>query len=213
MNGILQLMILYAGIFIVAETLHRRGWPAAKTRKFVHIGSGIVSCLLPLVVSQLIAIGIGLIFSLFLFWTQRKRVLGSIHNVQDNNVGAILFPLGLIPCAIWFWDNSLVFQSSALILGISDGFACIWGRRYGKRGYNVTGYKTLEGSGVFFITTVIILLVVMSFSGMVMSLSKVCLILGGALVLTAVEGALGRGWDNLFIPVTAAIITRIILGG
>lgn len=213
MSGILLLVTLFVGIFVVAEILHQRGWPAAKTRKFVHISAGIISCLLPIAVNQMTAIGIGLIFSLFLLWTQRTHVLESIHNVQDNNVGAVLFPLGLIPCAIWFWDNSLVFQSSALILGVSDGLACIFGRRYGKRGYNITGYKTLEGSIVFFITTGIILLVIMSFFGTALSPTKVYFIFGGSLVLTVIEGALGRGWDNLFIPISAAIITRTILAG
>lgn len=211
MNGILLLIILFSGVFVVAEILHQRGCPAVKTRKFVHISSGIVSCLLPIVVSQLTAIVIGLVFSLFLLWTKRARVLESIHNIQHNDVGAILFPLGLIPCAIWFWDKGLVFQSSALILGFSDGFACIFGRRYGKRGYNVTGYKTLEGSFVFFVTTMMILVAVVVFSGMTMSLAKVCVILLGSLVLTAVEGALGHGWDNLFIPISAAIVTRMVL--
>lgn len=213
MNGIMLLIILFSGVFVIAEVLYQRGWAAAKTRKFVHITAGIVSCLLPIAVSQMTAISIGIVFSLFLFWAQRARVLESIHNVQDNNVGAIFFPLGLIPCVIWFWDNSLVFQSSALILGLSDGFACILGRRYGKRGYNITGYKTLEGSTSFFITTVMVLMVVTFLSGTVLSPVKVCMILGGSLALTLIEGALGRGWDNLFIPISAAIITRIILAG
>ncbi len=213
MNGILLIATIFVGIFVVAEVLHRRGCVATKTRKFVHIGSGIASCLLPVVVSQPVAIGIGFVFSIFLLWTKRARTLDSIHNVQNNDVGAVLFPLGLIPCAIWFWDNGLVFQSAALILGFSDGFACVFGRRYGKKGYSITGYKTLEGSAVFFLTTMIILLVVTAFSGTAISPGKACFISFGALALTVVEGVLGRGWDNLFIPVAAAIVTRMILIG
>ncbi len=211
--GIFLLVVLFSGVFIIAEALHKRGCPAAKTRKFVHISAGILSCFLPILVSQSVAIGIGIISSLLLGWTQRARVLESIHNIQDNNVGAVLFSLGLIPCAIWFWDQSHVFQSAALILGLSDGFACIFGRLYGKRGYSVTGYKTLEGSFAFFCTTVLILLAVVVFSGTGISLAKVCMMLVGALAVTAVEGCLGRGWDNLFIPVAAAVVTRMVLLG
>lgn len=213
MTGIPLLIILFSSVFVIAEVLHQRGCAAAKTRKFVHLSAGIVSCLLPVVVSRPTAIGVGLFFSLFLLWTKWARVLESIHNVQDNNVGAILFPIGLIPCAIWFWDNGFVFQSSALILGFSDGFACVFGRRYGKRGYSVSGYKTLEGSLVFFITTMMVLLFVAFFFGTAMTPAKACVIFGGSLALTVVEGALGRGWDNLFIPVSAAIVTRMVLSG
>ena len=141
MTGLAALLLSYVGVFIIAEVAHKIGCAAIITRKFVHIGAGIVSCFIPVLVSQNIAIVIGLIFSIFLFWTKRKGILDSIHRIENNDVGAMLFQLGLIPCVLISWNDTLVFSSSALILGFSDGCACIFGRLYGKRGYNVTGYK------------------------------------------------------------------------
>lgn len=213
MTGLIILLLSYVGVFIIAEVLHRIGCAATITRKFVHIGAGIVSCFIPALVSQHTAIIIGFIFSIFLFWTKRKGILDSIHRIENNDVGAILFPLGLIPCALMFWNDNLIFASSALILGFSDGCACIFGRLYGKRGYNVTGYKTLEGSLAFFVVTVLIFLSIIFFSHETMTLAKTFLIILGSLVVTVVEGMIGKGWDNLFIPISAALVTRLILAG
>lgn len=213
MTGLAVLLFLYVGVFVIAEVVHRMGCAAIVTRKFVHIGAGIVSCFIPVLVSQYMAIVIGLIFSIFLFWTKRKGILDSIHRIENNDVGAMLFPLGLIPCALIFWNDILVFSSSALILGFSDGCACIFGRRYGKRGYSVTGYKTLEGSLAFFGVTVLIFILAIFFSHETMSLNKAFLIILGSLAVTVVEGMIGRGWDNLFIPISAALVIKLILAG
>lgn len=211
MTGLLVLLFLYVSVFVIAEIVHKIGCAATITRKFVHIGAGIVSCFLPVLVSQQTAVIVGLIFSIFLLWTKQKGIFDSVHRIKDNDVGAMFFPLGLIPCALIFWNDILVFSSSALILGFSDGCACIFGRRYGKRGYNVTGYKTLEGSLAFFGVTLAILLLATFFSRETVNLINISLIILGSIAVTVVEGMLGRGWDNLFIPIFAGLVTRLIL--
>ena len=213
MTGLAVLLFLYVGVFVIAEVVHKIGCAAIITRKFVHIGAGIVSCFIPVLVSQHTAVAIGCIFSFFLFWTKRKGILDSIHRIENNDVGAILFPLGLIPCALIFWNDNLIFASSALILGFSDGCACIFGRLYGNRGYNVTGYKTLEGSLAFFIVTALIFLAAVFFSHETMTLTKAFFIILGSIAVTVVEGIIGRGWDNLFIPISAGLVARLILAG
>jgi len=213
MIGLIVLLFLYVSLFVIAEVVHKIGFAATTTRKFVHIGAGIVSCFLPVLTSQHMAIFLGLFFSILLFWTKRKGILDSIHRIENNDVGAVLFPLGLIPCALIFWNDILVFSSSALILGFSDGSACIFGRLYGKRGYSLTGYKTLEGSLAFFGATAIIFLLAIFFSHEAINLTKALLIIVGSLVVTIIEGMIGKGWDNLFIPVSAALVARLILAG
>jgi hypothetical protein len=45
------------------------------------------------------------------------------------------------------------------------------------------------------------------------NLTKALLIIVGSLVVTVIEGMIGKGWDNLFIPVSAALVARLILSG
>ncbi len=211
MIGLIVLLFLYAVVFGVAEIARKTGCVATITRKFVHIGAGMVSCFLPFLVSWQVAVIIGIFFSFLLFWTKKKGIFDSVHKIKDNDVGAILFPLGLIPCVLVFWDNILIFSSSVLVLGFSDGWACIIGRRYGKRGYSITGYKTLEGSLTFFGVTLAIFLVAAFLSGGGVDLTGVLLVILGSFAVTVVEGLFGRGWDNLFIPICAAFAARLIL--
>lgn len=58
-------LILYLLLFIGAEALYHHGFQARVTRKIVHIGGGMISALLPLLVSLPTALVLGLFFRLF----------------------------------------------------------------------------------------------------------------------------------------------------
>jgi len=63
--GLFITLTLYAIVFILAELLYRRGVSKQVTRKIVHIGGGIVSALLPALVSLPSALVLGLFFLQF----------------------------------------------------------------------------------------------------------------------------------------------------
>lgn len=210
--GLIIILVLYASVFAAGEMLHRKGYAAKTTRKITHMGSGIVSFFLPLLVNLQTVVIIGSCFVLLLFWTAKKQFLSSVHRVENKSFGAILFPIGLTLCAIIFWNiNPLIFQGAALILGLSDGLACIFGQKFGRRGYNISGYKTLEGSLMFFLITSIILLSIIFWGKADIGLAEVFFVVLGALALSIVEGLSGRGWDNLFIPLFGGLTIYLIL--
>jgi hypothetical protein len=60
--GLFITLTLYTIVFILAELLYRRGVSKQVTRKIVHIGGGIVSALLPALVSLSSALALGLFF-------------------------------------------------------------------------------------------------------------------------------------------------------
>jgi len=211
-TGLIIILPLYTITFVIAEILYRKGYAVKTTRKIVHIGAGAVSFFLPLLVNLQIAVTIGVLFVCLLYWTEKRRLLESVHKIGNKNFGAILFPIGLIVCALIFWNiNPLIFQSSALIVGLSDGLAGVFGQKFGKREYNFTGRKTLEGSFLFFIITCGILLLTVLFYKDTIGLPKIFLIALGSLGLTIVEGLFGKGWDNLFIPIFAGLTIYLIL--
>lgn len=209
-TGLITILFLYAVVFIMAEVLYRRGYAAKETRKIVHIGAGIISFLLPCLVNLPIAISIGLFFVVLLFWTKKKQFLNSVHEI--GNEGAILFPVGLIVCALIFWNiNPFIFQGSALLVGLSDGLAGVVGQRFGKRRYSISGSKTIEGSVSFFVITLIILVSLVFCSQGNIGLWKVFFIGLGSLAITLVEGFLGNGWDNLFVPSFGGLVIYLLI--
>jgi hypothetical protein len=58
--GLFITLTLYTLVFILAELLYQRGVSKQVTRKIVHIGGGIVSALLPALVSLPSALALGL---------------------------------------------------------------------------------------------------------------------------------------------------------
>jgi phytol kinase len=203
---------LFALIFGIAEFLYKRNLSADITRKIVHIGGGIVAALLPIFLDLKTVVVIGGGFFLILLWTKRKNFLKSVHKINEGSIGALLYAPSITLTAIFFWPiNPLAFQGATLVLGLSDGIAGIVGRRYGKRKYSITGTKTVEGSVVFFLATVLILSGILLAQSSQPVLNKTVFILGGSLLLTIIEALFGKGWDNLFIPLVAGFILLFAL--
>lgn len=151
-------LLLFLLIFGSAEFFYKRKLSADITRKIVHIGGGIVAALLPVFLDLKTVIVIGGGFFLILLWSKKKNFLNSIHKINEESIGALLYAPSLTLTAVVFWPiNQLAFQGAALVLGLSDGIAGIIGRRYGKRKYSINGTKTIEGSVVFFLITALIL--------------------------------------------------------
>ena len=210
--NILIVLSLFLLIFGCAEFLYKKKISPNITRKIVHIGGGIVAALLPIFVNLETVVILGIGFFLLLTVSKRKKLLGSIHKINDESMGALLFAPSLTLTAIIFWPvNTLIFQGAALVLGLSDGIAGVVGQRYGRKKYSVSGIKTIEGSLIFFLITTLILFGVLYISGTSVALDMTLLVFGGSLLLTIVEAAFGRGWDNLFIPIVAGILLYFVL--
>ena len=205
-------LLLFLSVFILAEYAYKRKFPTFITRKIVHIGGGFVTASLPLFVDLNTVLIIAGGFFLLLVWSKQQEMLGSIHDIDEDSVGALLFAPTVALTAVFFWPiNQIIFQGAILVLGLSDGLAGLVGKKYGKRKYSVTGNKTIEGSIVFFLSTFLILLAVFFTTSANFTLQILGLIFVGSVVVTVVEGLSGKGWDNLLVPISTALVLLFIL--
>jgi dolichol kinase len=212
LTGPMIMLAAYAAVFAAAEYLRRRGWSALMTRKFGHAAGGLVSCALPLFVSRAAAITIGIGVSLLLAATARSRLLRSLH--EGGSAGVVLFPAGLALCAFFFWRaDAAVFQWSALLLGLADGAAGAAGGLWGKRSYSITGRKTAEGSVFCFAAALAVFLAFVFAQKGFIGVGDAALAAAGALAVTAVEGALGKGWDNVAVPLAGGAVLLLLKQG
>lgn len=209
--NLLVALTLFLTNFAFAELFVKFGVPPKETRRLTHVTAGLLTVLLPYLVNFTEVIILGILFTLFLALTKRQRLLRSIHEIQRKSFGAVLFPVGLLVSALLFWrKNVQLFQISALELSLADGFAGIVGERFGKHKYRVTGQKTIEGSVVFFITTLLIFVAFLGINN-AFSPEEYLPIFITSLVLTVVEGSLGGGMDNLIIPVATGLLGTLFL--
>lgn len=209
--NVLIVLILFFLVFGFAELLYKRKIDSYITRKVVHMGSSLVVVLLPLLIKLETVIVLGIGFFLLLTFSKRNKLLNSIHDLEDDSVGALLFAPSLMLTAIIFWPiNTLIFQGAALILGLSDGVAGIVGTRYGRKKYKLMGTKTVEGSISFFMVTILILCSILHING-TLAPDKILVVFGSSLFLTIIEAMFGKGWDNLFIPMISGSLLYFLI--
>jgi len=209
LSGILIMLAAYAAVFSGAEFLLRRGWAPLLTRKSAHAAGGLVSCALPVFVTQAAAVSIGAGISLLLLAAGRVKVLNSVR--AGGGTGAVLFPAGLALSGLFFWRvEGAVFQWSALLLALADPAAAVAGGLWGKRKYSLTGPKTAEGSLLFFSVSLLIFCAFLYLRQGGLTAGAVAWAGAAALAVTAVESALGRGWDNVGVPLAAGAALMLL---
>ena len=214
MMNILLVMMLYAVVFVGSEVAYRKLHVSFLfSRKFAHIGGSVISCMLPFFISNMYAVIFGIIFTLIIFVSKRNHFFKGIHDTKGVSIGEVLFPLGLALSALVVWPMSVVaYQGSCLVLGLSDGLAGYIGNMHGRRSYKVLGgTKTIEGSMIFLIFTIMIFVAYYMIYGDDISVVGLTLLALYAIGVTAVEAILSRGWDNLVIPVVAGLALILVI--
>lgn len=126
-----------------------------------------------------------------LFWLTSQTIAGYIVLI----IFYIIFDLFAVPLSLLYM--------TILAVTIGDGLAEPIGVRFGKRKYVVKAfyddrlyYRTLEGSAIVFITSLIICLF---FSSFFSALSFVLLILIFPLTITIIEAKSPHTWDTPFL--------------
>ena len=210
-TNLISIILIYSTCLIIGELFFHFGLHTFYTRKLVHILGGIATALMPLFIELEYFIILSIFLILILQWTCKQKYFKSLHLNCSKDNGVIFFPLGMIITAILFWRiDTIIFQASALILGISDPIASLGSKFKKNISYNISGKKTLAGSLLFFTSTLIILLLFTHFYG-ISSISTLTYIIIGSLVLTIIEGLLGKGYDNLLITPIAGTIVYFLL--
>lgn len=206
LNIIFALLAMWT-VYVVVEVLRRadilRGELA---RKSIHIGIGLVFAALPLFMNRREIFLIAAIFFVaMVLLSGMFKLFTAYEDVSRWTIGQFLYPLGIMFVVLLF-DDLKIFSFSVLILALADAAAALVGTRFGEMHYHFFGGdKTIAGSLAFFtITLTIITIYVFSF-GAVTPLALV-MIPVSAYFLTAVEALIAGGFDNLAIPIFAAMI-------
>lgn len=195
---------------LLTEWIARKGWgPQWVMRKILHFVA--VGCcalaalwiadrtLLTLVITPielllLLLVGRGILFA------------------EDNGRrawGIALFPLALLALLQTHLTNHEIFLAM-LILAVSDPVAALVGKNFPVRRFNWTGDpKSLSGSTAFAVATLVLLAVQTPDWLAQYPLSTVAFYALLTAVLLALVEALGsNGWDNVYIPLTVALLLQ-----
>lgn len=198
MIKVLVAALCYMTLFILIELISRKTKINGElSRKIAHIAAGTTAAFLPLVMSFPEIMVLSLLFLPVMFLSKNKNLFSSIHEVNRKTHGELYFPIAIFITALLFPDKE-IFMYGVLVMALSDGFASVFGEKYGKQKFKLwQGQKSYVGSTVFFITTVVIGLWAVSQLPVWATLSL-------ALILAVTEAALSGGIDNLVLPPLAS---------
>jgi phytol kinase len=211
--------------FPVVLMLGLRRWqrhghlPPELARKLFHIGGGFVGFALPwltpepIVVILLTCISIGGLYALTRGRQLQEHAGKVLTSVERHSLGDICFPLGVCILFLVARNQPELYYIPLLILTFGDAVAALIGVRYGLKRFVATdGYKSIEGSGAFFITAffcVHLWLLLGTNTGRLESL-LIALMLGALVMM--LEAVAWDGLDNLFIPLASFVLLRAFLG-
>lgn len=201
-------VLVLLGLMVIVRKLAKIiGLSSEVQRKLVHIGTGFYALTLPWLFPDrwpvYMLIGITLIVMMFLrLPSVAKAGLGStLHGVDRKSYGDILLAISIGVCFFLAQGNTLQYMLPIAVLTLADAAAALTGTTYGTKLFKVEeSHKSIEGSVVFFVVTLLISVVFLMLLSDLPTPNILALSLMIAAFGTLVEAQSWRGFDNLFLP-------------
>jgi phytol kinase len=196
-------------LLLITEASWRKGYIKPEvSRKIIHAVAGTIIAFWPFYMSWLTIDLLSILLLFVVFVSHQFHIFGSIHNVKRSTKGELLYPLGIGLCAL-FSPPDWIFTAAILHLAWADGLAAVvgvskWGR---KTRYNLWAQpKSLLGSGVFFLASLLIITgsyVFLNHPGL--DSITVPGLLAIAVLATLVENVSWYGLDNVTVPLAVLL--------
>ncbi len=212
--GMLGIALALAVLLWVVSRLARSGkFPPETARKSVHAGMGLTCLTLPWLFSSvwpvllLGGLATAALLAVRSIPALRQTVGASVHGVERRSGGEIMFPIAVVVLFVLAGDRREFFLIPLLVLTVADALGAVVGTRYGQVTYNAwKGSKSIEGSFLFFLSAFLCCHLVLLLATPTPRAACVWMALSVALLATAIEGALGDGWDNLLVPLGTFLV-------
>ncbi len=212
MTTIILTLLGIAGLIIFTESL----WRAKRlnpeiARKLIHLSVGCVISIWPHFISYSAIQILSLMMLVGVFISYKFRIFGSIHGVKRSTRGELLYPISILACAL-LEPAPWIFTAAILHLAIADGLAAIVGSKVnGWSRYKILGHeKSLIGTGVFFLSSLIIISACYVYLDAEDLVGVAPLtIVGITSLATVVENVSWYGLDNLTVPISLVILLSI----
>lgn len=213
----LVLIFLYVSLILALGEGLRRGLKLGVefTRKFVHIGVGMVAFLLVwLFQSWQWAIIPPLAFIVINYISYRRQIFAGMETGEHGQLGTVYFPISFAILIPLLWSLPALLVASLMPMTWGDAFAAIIGKRFGARKFSILGHtRSIEGSLTMFVCGFIATLLALVALGVAQPIGvSLGLAFVVAIVATIVEAFSPFGIDNLTVPLTSAVVLVFLNG-
>lgn len=207
----LYLALAFLLLFGTAEFLyHVLKVEASVTRKIVHICTGLLTMLFPLLIeNHWLVLALCGSFLFILLASVPLKLLPSINAVNRTTHGSFIYPIIVYGCYLVYdhYGAYVFYYLPILTLALCDPIAELVGKNAPWRPYRIFGHsKTLSGSLGFMTSSILLSGILMyAFENMQWA-TAIPLILLIGLISTVAEGLSHKGYDNLSIPLSVELI-------
>lgn len=210
--------LLLAALLLVRVVARRSGASPEVARKSVHVALGLVCATFPWVfVRAWPVVVLGMIATLPLaliriFPSLKNGVGSALHGITRPSYGEVLFaPAVALVFALADGDVEL-YLIPVLILTIADAAGALVGTHWGTRRYGAGGgFKTVEGSVIFWFTALLCACLPLFAAGRVDLAHALWIGLILGILAMMAEGLSDRGFDNLVIPLGCYYVLEKLL--
>jgi phytol kinase len=207
------LLGLMAGVRRMARRLEIG---AEVQRKLIHVATGLYALSLPWLFPDrwpvYVLIGVTLVVMLVLR-LPNSRLGQTLHGVERQSYGDLLLAVSVGLCLFLAGDDLYLYVLPIAVLTLADAAAALAGSTYGTRFFRIEdGRKSVEGSAVFFLITLLISIVCLMLMTPLPPLNILVISMMVAGFGTLVEAASWRGFDNLFLPLGLLIFLSVHAG-
>lgn len=203
--NLLWLSGFFLTLFTVAELLYRFAKINAEyTRKFVHIGTGLLTMLFPIMFTHYAwVVGICTLFFIVLSLSIKFGFLPSINAIERKSHGSLSYPIIVILAFIFYYfkksdlsQDYFYFYIPVLTMALADPAAALFGKKFPIGKYLIgKEQKTLVGSFAFFIVAGLV-------TFLLLPTNNLLFLILIPLVAALAEAFSTKGLDNLTIPIT-----------
>jgi len=218
--GALPVLALIGAMLTAILGLNRlaqaRAWEAELRRKIVHVATGMLAIALPWLLPHAWQVWLLLGLTAVAMALMRTRALAglgqAVHGVARRSWGDYLLVLGVALTFALHDGRAILYVLPLAILAVADAAAALAGLRYGRTFYNAgLGRKSLEGSTIFFLLTLILSMICLLLLTDVPRANVIAISAAIAGFATLVEADSWHGFDNLFVPMGVLIFLQSTL--
>ena len=221
MSILIQIMLAMASVLtllglmaVVRRVAKKVDLNAEVQRKLMHVGTGLFALVMPWLFPDrwpvYMLIGATMIVMLILRLPRFSNGLGAaLHSVERTSYGDFLLALSVGFCFLLARENTLFYVLPIAVLTLADAAAALAGTTYGTKRYVVEdGEKSIEGSVVFFVVTLLVAIICFLFLSKLPPSNILMLCVMVAAFGTLVEAQSWRGFDNLFLPLGLLVFLK-----
>ena len=133
-----------------------------------------------------------------------RRLAHSLAGITRVSLGEFCFIAATCIVFAVASDDPVLYSIPMLVLTLADAAAALVGTAYGRHRYQTwDDYKTLEGSAAFFVVACTCIYVPLALFTSASNAESAAVAVLVALATTVLEASMGRGFDNLLVPLGA----------